>query len=145
MLLSDSLFAGAEDAVMHAVLWLKLVVEVAGAAMIGAGLVAGTRTWLGEIRKASQDVFGDARLRFARFLQMALELQPFHGRRADLGSDRQAGRDRGDSNGAELLPATGIARGAPGRVITFTMKYAFRAHAGAGRSTGLGSRPLELD
>src|SRR5579872_5269056 len=75
MLLSDSMFAGAEETVMHAVLWLKLAVEVAGAAMIGAGMLAGTVCWIGEIRKASKDVFGEPRLRFARFLQMALELQ----------------------------------------------------------------------
>ncbi len=75
MPVTDPLFAGAEEAVMHSVLWLKLIVEVAGAAMIGAGLILGTVTWLGEIRRSSKDVFGAPRLRFARFLAMALELQ----------------------------------------------------------------------
>jgi len=68
-------FSGTEDLVTHAVLWLKLIVEVAGEAMIGAGLVAAAASWIGGIRISSKDVFGEARLRFARFLAMALELQ----------------------------------------------------------------------
>jgi len=68
-------FPAAEEFVTHAVLWLRLIVEVAGAAMIGAGLVAFAVCWVGGMRKVRKDTFGEARLLFARFLALALELQ----------------------------------------------------------------------
>jgi len=68
-------FPAAEEFVTHGVLWLRLIVEVAGAAMIGAGLVAFAVSWVGGMRKVRKDTFGEARLLFARFLALALELQ----------------------------------------------------------------------
>ena len=67
--------SGAEEFVMHLVLWLKLIVEVAGALMIAAGLVAAASAWTSGTRAPGKDGFGEARLRFARFLALALELQ----------------------------------------------------------------------
>ncbi len=60
---------------MHGVLWLKLIVEVAGAGMIGVGLVVFAVSWIGGRRASGKDLLGVARLRFARFLALALELQ----------------------------------------------------------------------
>lgn len=64
-----------EAAVVQAVLWLRLGVEVAGAAMIGAGVLAAFIAWINGLRKSSDDTFGEARLKLARYLAMALELQ----------------------------------------------------------------------
>ena len=41
---------GAEELVMHAVHWLKLMVEVTGALVIGIGLLATLTTWIRSIR-----------------------------------------------------------------------------------------------
>lgn len=72
---TDSTLAAAEAAVAHAVLWLRLIVEVSGAAVIAAGLVATVLTWLSGLRASHKDVFGATRLCFARYLALALELQ----------------------------------------------------------------------
>ncbi len=67
--------SGAEDALRFAVLWLKLGVEVVGAAMIAMGVMAACRTWLSGVRDARRDAFSESRLQLARFLALALELQ----------------------------------------------------------------------
>ena len=72
---TDPALSAAEDAVTYAVLWLRLAVEVVGAIVIAAGLVATALTWVNGIRSAHKDVFGAARLRFARYLALGLELQ----------------------------------------------------------------------
>ena len=66
---------GAEELVMHAVHWLKLMVEVTGALVIGIGLLATLTTWIRSIRISSKDVFIETRLTLARYLALALELQ----------------------------------------------------------------------
>ena len=60
---------------MHAVLWLKLMVEVIGAVVIGVGLLAALTTWIRAIRAHGKDVFSETRLTLARYLALALELQ----------------------------------------------------------------------
>jgi len=64
-----------ETAVIQGVLWLRLGIEVCGAAMIGAGVVVAFMAWIDGLRKSSDDTFGAARLKLARYLAMALELQ----------------------------------------------------------------------
>jgi uncharacterized membrane protein len=66
---------GAEEVVMHAVLWLKLMIEVIGALVIGLGLLTAIATWIRAIRAHSKDVFSETRLTLARYLALALELQ----------------------------------------------------------------------
>lgn len=68
-------FTAADDAVAHAVLWLRLIVEVTGAIVIAAGLVATVLTFFAGLRASHKDVFGTSRLCFARYLALALELQ----------------------------------------------------------------------
>jgi uncharacterized membrane protein len=65
----------AEEAVMHAVHWLKLIVEVTGALVIGMGLFAALATWVRSIQAHSKDLFIETRLTLARYLALALELQ----------------------------------------------------------------------
>ena len=74
-MLTELTIAGAEAAVMHAVHWLKLVVEAVGAMVIGLGLLAAIATWVRAIRARSKDVFSETRLTLARYLALALELQ----------------------------------------------------------------------
>ena len=72
----DSAITHAERIVTVGVLWLKLAVEVAGALVIGAGLLAAVATYLRGMRsQVHQRLFVDTRLTFARFLALALELQ----------------------------------------------------------------------
>jgi uncharacterized membrane protein len=65
----------AEEIVMHAVNWLKLIVEVSGALVVGMGLFAALATWARSIRAYRKDVFSETRLTLARYLALALELQ----------------------------------------------------------------------
>jgi uncharacterized membrane protein len=74
-MLTNPTHSGAEELVMNAVLWLKLGVEVTGAAVIGFGLFAVLASWLQSLRAEKEDLFGEARLKFARYLALALELQ----------------------------------------------------------------------
>jgi uncharacterized membrane protein len=67
--------AEAEELVMHAVHWLKLMVEVTGALIIGIGLLATLTTWIQSVRISSKDVFIETRLTLARYFALALELQ----------------------------------------------------------------------
>jgi len=48
---------------------------VTGAAVIGFGLLAVLASWLQSLRAEKEDLFGEARLKFARYLALALELQ----------------------------------------------------------------------
>ena len=74
-MLIESNIQGAEEVVMHAVNWLKLIVEVIGALVIVMGLLATLATWSRSIRAHSRDVFSETRLTLARYLALALELQ----------------------------------------------------------------------
>ena len=49
-MLSGLSIVGAEELVMHTVHWLKLMVEVTGALVIGIGLLATLTTWIRSIR-----------------------------------------------------------------------------------------------
>ena len=74
-MLAGQSIVGAEELVMHAVHWLKLMVEVTGALVIGIGLLATLTTWIRSVRISSKDVFIETRLTLARYLALALELQ----------------------------------------------------------------------
>ena len=74
-MLTELTLSGAEEAVMHAVNWLKLLVEAVGAAVIGIGLLAALASWVRGIRIRSKNVFSETRLTLARYLALALELQ----------------------------------------------------------------------
>ncbi|MDD5319982.1 MAG: DUF1622 domain-containing protein [Methylococcales bacterium] len=74
-MLIEPTIQGAEEVVRHAVLWLKLLVEVIGAVVIGMGLLAVIGSWVRSIRARSKDVFSETRLTLARYLALALELQ----------------------------------------------------------------------
>ena len=65
----------AEEGLRFAVLWLKLAVEVAGAAMIGMGVVAACSAWIVASRSRRGDACSDQRLQLARLLAFAPELQ----------------------------------------------------------------------
>lgn len=67
--------AGVEELVAIAVLWLKLAIEVVGAALIGIGMMlAGVRFARSSFPPAARD-FTEVRLMLARFLAIALEFQ----------------------------------------------------------------------
>ena len=74
-MLNELTILGAEALVMHAVHWLKLVVEAVGAVVIGIGLLATLAAWVRGIQARSKDVFSETRLTLARYLALALELQ----------------------------------------------------------------------
>ena len=74
-MLNELTILGAEALVMHAVHWLKLVVEAVGAVVIGIGLLATLAAWVRGIHARSKDVFSETRLTLARYLALALELQ----------------------------------------------------------------------
>jgi len=66
---------GVEEAIATAVLWLKLAIEVVGAALIGVGMVlAGLRLARSRFPPVGRD-FTEVRLTLARFLAIALEFQ----------------------------------------------------------------------
>ena len=107
-MLTELTISGAEAVVMHAVHWLKLIVEAVGALVIGAGLLAAVAAWIRAIRARSKDVFSETRLTFARYLALALELQLgadilSTAVSPNMGSDRQTGRNRRHTYSAELL------------------------------------------
>jgi uncharacterized membrane protein len=74
-MLTEITISAAEEVVMHAVNWLKLMVEAVGAVVIGIGLVAALASWVRGIQVRSKDVFSETRLTLARYLALALELQ----------------------------------------------------------------------
>jgi uncharacterized membrane protein len=74
-MLTESNIQGAEEVVMHAVLWLKLVFEVTSALVIGMGMLATLSSWARSIRAHTKNLFSETRLTLARYLILALELQ----------------------------------------------------------------------
>ena len=66
--------AGAEGAVIYVVQWLKLGVEAASAAVIGIGVIASFSLWSTGLLRGRDEAFGEARLKLARYLALALEL-----------------------------------------------------------------------
>jgi uncharacterized membrane protein len=74
-MLAEYTISGAEEVVMHAVLWLKLMVEITGALVIGMGLFAALSSGVRSMRLHSKDIFSETRLILARYLALALELQ----------------------------------------------------------------------
>jgi uncharacterized membrane protein len=73
--MNDSAITHAEELVTVGVLWLKLAVELAGALVIGLGLIAALATYLRGRGQPHQRLFIETRLTFARFLALALEFQ----------------------------------------------------------------------
>jgi len=74
-MLTDLTLLGAEEAVIHAINWLKLMIEAVGAVVIGMGMVAALVSWSRGMRVRSGDMFSETRLTLARYLALALELQ----------------------------------------------------------------------
>jgi uncharacterized membrane protein len=64
-----------EEIVVSLVLWLRLVIEVIGALMIGAGMVLGSMRFMRGTFPPPVEDFNAARLTLARFLAIALEFQ----------------------------------------------------------------------
>lgn len=67
--------AGAESAVVNAVLWLKLLVETTGAVVIGLGVLAAAYKFARSLVPPQFTHYNDIRLTLARFLALALEFQ----------------------------------------------------------------------
>ena len=67
--------AGIEGAVVNLVLWLKLFVEVTGAAVIGVGVVTVLYKFARSLAAPRPERYNDIRLTLARFLALALEFQ----------------------------------------------------------------------
>lgn len=67
--------AGAEDAVVNIVLWLKLFVEATGAAVIGIGVAVALYKFARSLAARRTEPYNDIRLTLARFLALALEFQ----------------------------------------------------------------------
>lgn len=74
-MLVESGIGTVEEVARQGILWLKLAVEIAGALVIAAGLVATIVALAGAWRRRGADGFDRARLTFARYLALALELQ----------------------------------------------------------------------
>ena len=70
----ESSLALAEGAVIAVVQWLKLIVEAASAAVIGIGVFASFARWSTGLLRGHDEAFGEARLKLARYLALALEL-----------------------------------------------------------------------
>jgi uncharacterized membrane protein len=66
---------GIEEVISNLVLWLKLVIEVVGALLIGIGVVVTSVRLVGVFRNQQLEDFGKARLGLARFLAVGLEFQ----------------------------------------------------------------------
>ena len=66
---------GVEDAVVNAVLWIKLAVEAVGAVVIGIGVVAAGGQFVRACFGPPVRDFNGIRLTLARFLALALEFQ----------------------------------------------------------------------
>jgi uncharacterized membrane protein len=64
-----------EEMVVSLVLWLKLIIEIIGALMIGAGMVTGGLRFMRGSFPPKVEDFTAVRLTLARFLAIALEFQ----------------------------------------------------------------------
>lgn len=67
--------SGVEELILNLVLWLKLGVEALGALAIGAGICLVAARYLKSAAAGGGYGYLQARLTFARFLALALELQ----------------------------------------------------------------------
>lgn len=67
--------AGAEDAIVSLVLWVKLGVEATGALVIASGILAAAYRFLHNFLRHSATHFDEIRLTLARYLALALEFQ----------------------------------------------------------------------
>jgi uncharacterized membrane protein len=67
--------AGAEAAVVNAVLWLKLAVEVTGAIIVGLGVFASLYEFARSLVAPRPERYNETRLTLARYLALALEFQ----------------------------------------------------------------------
>ena len=104
-MLTELTISGAEAVVMHAVHWLKLIVEAVGAMVIGVGLLATIATWVRAMRARSKDVFSETRLTLGALpgsgsRTATWRRHSFYSRVTQLGSDRQTGRNRCHSHSA---------------------------------------------
>ena len=70
-----SLHGRAESAVIEAVLWLKLGVEMVGATIIGLGILSAGWLLLKALKRHQTADFTAIRLTLARYLALALEFQ----------------------------------------------------------------------
>lgn len=66
---------GVEEVVINLVLWLKLVIEVIGALVIGIGMILAALRFARTSFPPTAREFIDVRLTLARFLAIALEFQ----------------------------------------------------------------------
>ena len=66
---------GIEALVANLVLWLKLVIEVVGAALIGIGVLLTTIRTAGVLRHPQLATYAKVRLVLSRFLALGLEFQ----------------------------------------------------------------------
>jgi len=67
--------AGAEALIFNAVQWLKLVVEVTGAIIIGLGVIAAIYQFARSLMPPQLESYNRIRLTLARYLALALEFQ----------------------------------------------------------------------
>jgi uncharacterized membrane protein len=66
---------GVQDVVSNAVQWLKLVVEVTGATVIGLGVVSAIYQFARSLVPPKPESYNEIRLTLARYLALALEFQ----------------------------------------------------------------------
>ncbi len=66
---------GVEGVVTNLVLWLKLVIEIVGALLIGIGVVITTAGLAGVLRRPRLEGYEKTRLTLSRFLALGLEFQ----------------------------------------------------------------------
>ena len=67
--------AGVEEAVMHAVLWLRVFVEAVGAIIVGVGIALAVYRFALAMVERKPSRFNGIRLLIARYLALALEFQ----------------------------------------------------------------------
>lgn len=67
--------SGAEETIRNLVLWLRLIIEALGAAVIGVGILVAIYVVIRSLRSPKQQAYSEIRLTFARFLALALEFQ----------------------------------------------------------------------
>ncbi len=68
-------YVGVEDAMREGVQWLRLAIELVGAAFIALGAVLALVIFIRASRRANRDAFTESRLTLARYLAVALEFQ----------------------------------------------------------------------
>jgi len=98
-----------ETTIILVVRWVKLGVEIFGAGLVTLGVCLAIVHLIRTFPAGKPAEFTETRLILARYVALALEFElggghSRHGGFAELGSNRQARRDRGDPHGIELLP-----------------------------------------